>query len=303
MGLVHGGRTTSDTFARMIPVFDRRTFLLGTAAAATLAACGSSGPSPDRLAVRFPDGFRAPSVAVTGHGAQRFPFVIVADDGLPLASNAPASIDIEVLFDGEVITTETVPAGGVGQFIPYYPLTFTPPAAGSYVARTEFSEFDVEFVVVERNDTPLWQVGETMPGFATPTFGDSAGVDPICTRVGEPCAFHELTLDEALSNGRPTALLVATPAFCQTDVCGPSLENLIGAASGRDDINIIHQEVFANHASDVGNGDFPDLAPLLVEWDVAFEPSLFVMDENATIVGARHFAFDSAETDELLSLI
>ena len=111
--------------------FNRRTFLLGTAAAATLAACGSSGPSPDRLAVRFPDGFRAPSVAVTSHGDQRFPFVIVADDGLPLANNAPATIDIEVLFDGEVITTETVPAGGFGQFTPYYALTFTPEAIAS----------------------------------------------------------------------------------------------------------------------------------------------------------------------------
>lgn len=287
----------------MTPAFDRRTFLLGTAAVATLAACGSSGPSPDRLAVRFPDGFRAPSVAVTGHGEQRFPFVIVADDGLPMVSNTPESIEVEVLLDGEVVTTETVAARGVGQFVPYYPLTFVPPAAGSYIARTAFSEFDVEFLVVERSETPLWQVGETMPGFVTPTFDDAAGVNPICTRAGDPCAFHTITLEEALTNGRPTALLVSTPAFCQTDVCGPSLENLIAAAGEREDINIIHHEVYADREADTNNGDFPELAPLLVEWDLAFEPSLFVIDADATIVGARHFAFDSAETDELLALI
>ncbi len=292
-----------DTVSSMTIAFNRRTFLLGSAAAATLAACGSSGPSPDRLAIRFPDGFRAPSVAVTGHGAQRFPFVIVADDGLPMVSNNPETIDIEVIFEGETLEIVTVPASGVGQFNPYYALTFTPPAAGSYIARTDFSEFDVEFVVVEREDTTLWQVGETLPGFDTPTFDDIRGVNPICTRPGEACPFHEITLNEALSNGRATALLISTPAFCQTDVCGPSLENLINGAAGRDDINIIHQEVYADFGRDTETGILPELAPLLLDWDLAFEPSLFVMDADATILGARHFAFDSAETEELLSLI
>ena len=285
--------------------FDRRTFLLGSAAAAALAACGSSGPQPDRLAVRFPDGLRAPSTAVTGHGPQRFPFVVVGNDGLPMfAADAPESIDIEVLFQGETLETVTVPAGGDGRIIPYYALTFSPPAAGAYIARTEFSDFDVEFTVVEREDTPLWQVGDTLPGFDTPTFDDPAGVNPICTRPGEPCPFHEITLNEALSNGRPTALLISTPAFCQTDVCGPSLEDLISVAADRDDINVIHQEVYEDFNRDVNEGGgLPTTAPLLTEWDLAFEPSLFVMDADATIVGATHFAFDRAETEGLLDLI
>lgn len=220
-----------------------------------------------------------------------------------MTADTPDSIDIEVIFNGEVVSTETVDARGKDQFIPYYPLVFTPPAAGTYTARAGFSEFDVEFVVVERSDTLLWQVGEALPGFATPTVDDSRGVDPICTRVGQDCPFHQVTLEEALTNGRPTALLIATPAFCQTDVCGPSLEHLIAAGEGRDDINIIHHEVFANFANDTNDGQFPELAPLLIEWDLAFEPSLFVMDAGAVIVGATHFAFDSAETNELLSLV
>ena len=70
-----------------------------------------------------------------------------------------------MLFQGETLETVTVPAGGDGRIIPYYALTFSPPAAGAYIARTEFSDFDVEFTVVEREDTPLWQVGDTLPGF------------------------------------------------------------------------------------------------------------------------------------------
>ena len=220
-----------------------------------------------------------------------------------MVSNTPESIDIDVLFGGELLDTFTVPAGGVGQFVPYYPLTFTPPEPGPYIARTAFSDLDVEFLVVERNQTTLWQVGETIPGFDTPTFDDARGVEPICTRAGEACAFHEITLNEALSNGRPTALLISTPAFCQTDVCGPSLEDLIDATAGRDDINIIHQEVYADFNRDIADGSLPEVAPLIADWQLDFEPSLFVIDSDATLVDARHFAFDKAETEELISLI
>ena len=309
-----------DTVNGMWRGIDRRTFLIGAGASGALAACGGNevttgsgvadrvdsevATTPDRLAPRFPDGFRAPSAAVVGHGLQRFPFIVVAQDQLPMLSEtAPLSVDIEVVFNGETITTESVDVRGLGQFTPFYPLEFEPPEAGSYIARTEFSEFDFEFLVVERADTGVFQVGEQLPAFDTPTFDDPRGVDPISTRPGGPSPFHEITLTEALSNGRPTALLIATPEFCQTDVCGPSLEFLIEHADGRSDINIIHQEVFANFQRDADSGAFPELAPLLLEWDWAFEPSMYVMDENGTIVGGKHFAFDSDEVAELLNLI
>jgi hypothetical protein len=285
--------------------FDRRTFVLGGVALSTLAACGGSEPAglkPDRLGVRFPDGERAPSVAVVGHGDQRFPFVVIADDGLPMITNTPESIEIDVLLDDEVITTEVVEARGVGQFTPYYPLTFTPPKAGWYVARTSFSDLDTPFLVVERTDTPLFQVGEKLPGFDSPTFDSANGVDPVCTRT-EPCPFHEITLAEALTNGKPTALLIATPAFCQTDVCGSNLEFLIDGAAGRADVNVIHAEVYANFAEDIDTGALPRRAPMLEAWDMAFEPSLFAIDGEGTILGARHFAFDREETVEVLGLL
>lgn len=287
---------------------DRRTFLAGSAVLAALGACGSAEPQglePARLGVRFPDGFRAPSVAVANSGPQRFPFVIIADDGLPMITNSPESIVIDVLREGELITTETVIARGVGQFTPYYPLVFTPTEVGSYVARTDFSDLDVEFAVVDRSDTPLVQVGEPMPPFDTPTFDDARGVDPICTRT-EACPFHQLTLTEALTNGKPTALLIATPAFCQTDVCGPSLEFVIDAAADRSDINVIHAEVyeeFAADVADINNGGLPAVAPVIEALGLEFEPSLFAIDAAGIIVGAHHFAFDREETVELLTLL
>ncbi len=287
--------------------------LLGGVSAAVLAACSSSGDSapvtnfggsPDvaaRLGVRFPDGFRAPSVAVVGSGAQRFPFVVIAEDGFPMTTSAPESIDIELMRDGSTLETFTVPRRGAGQFTPYYPLVFTPEEVGSYVARTDFSDLDVEFRVEERATVPLLQIGDKLPAFETPTFANSAGVDPVCTRT-EPCPFHEISLAEAVSNGRPTVLLIATPEFCQTDVCGPSVEFLIEAGARRDDLNVIHAEVFADPRNNTG-GQIPELAPLLTELELAFEPSLFVADATGTIVDARHFAIDRQEFEEAFAAV
>lgn len=292
-----------------VPI-DRRTFVLGGVALA-VAACGGSnglasgdGLTPERLAVRFPDGFRAPSVAVAGHGPQRFPFVLVANDGFPMVANIPASITIEVLHDGATLETVDVPVRGEGQFTPFYPLVFTPPETGSYLARTEFSDIDVEFVVVERGETTLFQAGETLPSFATPTTANPAGVNPVCTRTPDPCGFHDISLADALTNGKPTALLIATPSHCQTDVCASNVEWLMELSADRPDINVIHAEVYEDFERDVNEGGgLPTRAPLLAEWDFAFEPSLFVMDSEGTIVDGRHFAFDREEMAEMFAQI
>lgn len=255
-----------------------------------------------RLGVRFPDGFRAPSTAVAGHGPQRFPFVVIADDGLPMISNSPSSIEFEILRNNQTVTVVDVPVRGVGQFTPYYPLEFTPEEPGSYVVRAAFSDTDVEFLVVDRSETRLFQVGDILPSFDTPTFDNARGVNPICTRT-EPCPFHELTLTEAQENDRATALIISTPAFCQTDVCGPSLEFIIDAAASRSEINVVHAEVYQDFAADTENGDFPSLSPLVTEWGLEFEPALFLADASGMIVGARHFTFDRDETKEALDLI
>lgn len=272
---------------------------------AALAACGSSTPQglePARLGVRFPDGFVQASIAVANNGPQRFPFVVIADDGLPMLTGAPESIVIDVLRNGETVTSQTVQARGIGQFVPYYPLEFTPTETGSYLARVDFSDLDIEFLVMDKTQTSLPHVGDALPAFDTPTFDDSRGVDPICTRP-EPCPFHSITLNEALVNGKPTALLVSTPGFCQTDVCGPSVEFLIDAVGDRDDINVIHAEVYQNYEADLAGGGLPTVAPLLPVLGLDFEPSLFVTDAAGTVVGVRHFAFDRDETQAMIDLL
>lgn len=92
--------------------------------------------------------------------------------------------------------------------------------------------------------------GEAFPSAPTPTTEDQMGLEELCTRDPD-CTMHDVSLDTALSEGRPTVLTVATPAYCQTAICGPVVDIIEGLKqrSGRDDVAWIHVEVF----SDAGN--------------------------------------------------
>lgn len=92
--------------------------------------------------------------------------------------------------------------------------------------------------------------GEPFPSVATPTTEDQMGLEQLCTRDPD-CSMHDVSVDTALSEGRPTVLTIATPAYCRTAICGPVVDIVEGLkqGSGRSDVAWIHVEVF----SDAGN--------------------------------------------------
>ena len=96
--------------------------------------------------------------------------------------------------------------------------------------------------------------GAAMPAIVTPTADDAPGVDPICTN--DPvCPLHDLTVAEALDEGRPLALLVATPAFCQIAICGPVLDVLLAVADDHPDVTFLHAEVYAHPHEELDDPD------------------------------------------------
>ena len=302
---------------------NRRTFLLG-GAAATLAAC-SSGTSttqprdlsapvtlpPDgppfpvnqtSLGARFPDGIRAPTAFVEGVEA-RLPFVALDAEQLPLTADAPSSLDVVVQRNGVVVHEQTVPAEAQGEFTPYFPVVFTPEVAGQYVVVSDYGEVESWFGVVERDQVSVPQIGDALPPFATPTFDNPEGVELLCTRQPDPCPFHEAQLDLALGEGRPVAFLIATPLFCQTDVCGPSVDYLVELAPQFPDITFLHSEVWAEDINSGEPGALPPLAPVVQEYMMPWEPALFVADGTGTIVAALHFAMSKDEVAAALAKV
>jgi hypothetical protein len=300
VGVAIGGRIRSRAVERV----DRRTFLMASTAAGLMTACsrgggadGDGGSASEQRSARvewlvptFPDGFQADAIVVAGI-PQRISFV-VRDNLDIMRSEAPDAIDVSITFDGSEVVKATVGAHTDGIITPYYPIDFEPPRAGRYTATTAGAS-PVDFIVEERTAVPLVQVGDPMRPVATPTIVDDRGVDPICTRA-VPCPFHEISLDEALTAGRPTVLLVATPGFCQTDICGPVVDLLIDAVGDRDDLAVIHGEVYVD-PSVFTTGQLPSTTPVVETYALPFEPQLLVADASGTVIARLDTVWDRTE--------
>ena len=95
---------------------------------------------------------------------------------------------------------------------------------------------------------------------------------------------HELSLDDALANGRPTVVAFATPAFCQTASCGPTLDVVKEVMDEYPDVNWLHVEIYADLEA-AASGRI-ETVPAVEAWQLPSEPWVFVIDSDG-IVTAR----------------
>ena len=111
-----------------------------------------------------------------------------------------------------------------------------------------------------------------------------------------------MSLDTALSERRPVVLLIGTPMFCQTAVCGPVLELLMEIAPEFGDLQFIHTEVYAapGSGSDPASGG---LAPVVEAFGLSFEPSLFVANPNTTVNSRLDNIYDREELRQALRAV
>lgn len=288
----------------------------------TLAACSGSSSSEsgsDTSQPQLVHLFSSDHVIAAGR-LQRIPFAVVDDGRLALVDGAP--LPVRVLFDGEVVDELTVTGRVVdhdhieatsdpdhqhADLLRYFALRTELPAVGIYDLEVDFGEAGTGTLPIQTfdaTDVPVVLAGDELPAISTPTFDDPTGIDPLCTRSPEPCPFHDESVHEVLQAGRPLALLIATPALCQTAYCGPVLETLINEAPDFD-VTPVHLEFWANGAEVGGNFASPDLrrAAPVEELGLTFEPSLFVVDRTGTVVDRIDNLFDSDELRGALATV
>jgi hypothetical protein len=133
---------------------------------------------------------------------------------------------------------------------------------------------------------PKAQASTLLPGARslaskTPTMADAHGVHPICTR-SPACTFHRITLAKAITLGKPTAFIIATPKYCMSRTCGPNLEELISVAQSIGDrASFVHAEVYrSDKAEDIRT---QAVSPTMAEWKLQSEPWLFIIDRDGKI--------------------
>lgn len=305
-----------------MPGLDRRSFLLGAAgtvgAGALLVACGDDGGSPAApsitegfLVPTAPDGFVGPAILVSGV-EQRIAYVL-HDGTAILRDTAPATAEIGIFRDGVQVAGGPIPRRNTGpaslptfEMAAYYPVSFTPPAPGRYQARwlDGGDETGRDFSVLAPGETVIPQPGDILPAVHTATTANARGIVDLCTR-GDDCPFHAIDLVDALDAGdKPIVLSIATPGFCQTEICGPVIELLIEAAAERDDLHVIHAEVYVDPEGAVNAGSFPGpTADIVTRYGLPFEPMLLATRPDGTIVRRLDATYDRSELDETLALL
>ncbi len=103
-----------------------------------------------------------------------------------------------------------------------------------------------------------------------------------------------MSLDTAIGAGKPVAVMLATPALCQSRYCGPVLDDLLTLTDQyKDRITFVHVEIYTNLS---GN----ETTPTVQAWGIQTEPWLFGVDATGNVVSRLDGAFGHDEQQQLL---
>jgi hypothetical protein len=144
-------------------------------------------------------------------------------------------------------------------------------------------------------DSSALMIGEQAPKIDSPTAADVDGDLTKLTSASEPnAAFYDMSIEDALANDKPTVLLFATPAFCQTRFCGPDYEITSGLQQRYgDQLNFVHVEVYSGLPNPEANGF--QFAEPMDDFGLRTEPWLYVIDADGTVTWRVEGLFTEGE--------
>lgn len=255
-----------------------------------VAAC--SDPAPTALAIVA----NAPGTLTPG--PERLVIALVAEDTTSLASP-----------DRPAVATITAPDGSMTQVGTDFVWTI-PDVRGVYTALVEFDQVGVWQVSLVADDIESLSVpvavdaislvpgvGDPAVRSVTPTAAD-APLEAITSDPHPDPELYEVSLDAALDEGRTVVVAFATPAFCQTASCGPTVDVVKAVKADHPDVRFLHVEVYAN--LDAERFEDLELVPAISEWALPSEPWVFVISADGIIRAAFEGALSETELDAAL---
>ncbi len=254
----------------------------------------------------------APSVSQFQPGENRFGFGLF-DRSRAQIADAPAALYVAPVGGGKA--TGPIVAGyeslAVEAQFQSRSVSSDPDAAKSlYVADVKFAKpgrYDVLGVVrldgrlvaagnaggpvtvTENGRVP--DVGERAPRVHTPTKADAGGdIESIDTRQ-PPSTMHDADFADVVGK-KPVVLLFATPALCQSRVCGPVVDiaEQVKARRGGE-AEFIHQEIFVDNDIDKG------FRPQVLRWKLPTEPWVFAVDRKGRVAARLEGAYSAKELE------
>jgi hypothetical protein len=314
--------------------------------AALLAACSNPGASPTGTAAPAPSGaascqsapaasgilpgWGAPATApdltpvligpaVATCGDNRFLFSFLDAQGRP--AGAPNRTARAAFFDlGRDAATPFATVDGT--FI-----WAIKDVSGIYATKVAFPEagrFGVEITTALDNGapttirvtfdvqptSPLLRVGDKAPSTKTPTLADVGG-DPtkISTDATPDPALYQTSIDQALAAHKPLLVIFATPKFCQSATCGPTLDTLKPYVSKYPTVTFINVEPYklklvdGTLQADLSATNDLQETPASEAWKLVSEPHVYVVNRDGIITADFELIFSDAELTAALDAI
>lgn len=252
-------------------------------------------------------------------GANRLVFSFV-DSATQQPVGSP-DLAASVSFTAPGATTATPPVAGEflwaiqgvrGEYITH--ATF--PTAGAWRAVFEVQpkggaprSIGVPFQVLEKGT--VVQVGDKAPATKTPTLADVGGdVHKISTDQTPVPAFYQLSVDQAIARHTPFVLIFATPAFCKSAQCGPTLDMVKAAQrTAPSSVAFINVEPYIltfteGRLQPVLDGQ-GNLQPTTVSdaWGLPTEPWVFAVDRNGVVQGSYEGVVTQQELADVIAKI
>lgn len=272
------------------------------AAALVLAACGSEGGSGEPRSDGMEGGSAASQFEQSYTGVEAYP-VFVSNElvvgrnrfvvGLLDEQDAPLAnpqIEMDVTFydiagaEPESITDTEMRWVWIEKGLRgYYIGNVEFPQAGEAGVEVKLAGGGIEeelrgkVEVKSESTTPAY--GEVPPATDTPTIDDVDGLKEISTDTSPLDRFYEYSIADALERGRPSVVVFATPKFCQSAVCAPTLDTVQSVSREFPKATFVHVEPYELE-------ELPEqLIPVeaMSAWELPTEPWVFVMDSDGKV--------------------
>ena len=198
---------------------------------------------------------------------------------------------------GVYVGRATFPAAGK------WTADFTSAAPGSPAATVTFS-FDVQ------DRSPVVSPGDRAPSVDTPTLADVGGdLTRISTDAKPEKRFYETSEADALAAHKPFVLIFATPKFCQTATCGPTLDKLKPVAAAHPEMTFINVEPYEltyengglQAKLDATNQLIP--VPATNAFKLTTEPYVFVIGADGVVSATFELVFSPDEIEAAIKAV
>ena len=251
-----------------------------------------------------------PGTSDHGVGANRISFLVVDKQGRvverPTAHVWLARGLKEVPFAQTTARLEPigVPGGesaGVGGI---YVATITTPTPGKYWFMAEpvgGRKIQALGNVVVAQKTAAPSVGDRAIPSKTPTLASTGGDLAALTTSRRPDrALYRTSVAQAIKAGQPFVVAFATPQFCQTRTCGPTVDVVSAVRKSQpasSPVQFIHVEVYADNDPAKGVNRW------VKEWRLPTEPFTYVVDRKGVIRTKFEGAYSVAELKRAVAAV